>query len=70
MSQILILPLLLQVIDRLGLATLPMWNISLIVHDVHKNYHAPDSGGECVEVHCDCSHACRYASNFCPCRSA
>lgn len=45
-------------IDRLGLVTLPIWNVSLIVHNVHKNYHAADSGGECVEVQCDCSHAC------------
>ena len=48
----------LQVIDRLGIKTLPAWNVSLIVHDVHKSYHRADSGGECVAVDCDCSHAC------------
>jgi hypothetical protein len=45
-------------IERLGLPILPIWNISLMVYDVHKNYHHPDSGGECVTVDCDCSHAC------------
>ena len=49
----------LQVVNRLGLQTLPIWNISLVVHGVHRNYHAPDSGGECVTIECDCSHACR-----------
>jgi len=47
-----------QVIDRLGLPTLCMWNLSLIVTDMHKNYHRPDSGGECITIPCDCSHAC------------
>ncbi len=50
-----------QAIERLGLPILPIWNISLMVYDVHKNYHHPDSGGECVTVDCDCSHACRSA---------
>jgi len=51
-----------QVIDRLGLPTLRMWNLSLIVTDMHKNYHRPDSGGECITIPCDCSHACRLVS--------
>ena len=49
-----------QVMDRLGLETLPIWNLSLVVHDVHKDYHALDSGGLCVFTDCDCSHACRW----------
>lgn len=46
------------VVDRLGIETLRVWNYSLVVHDVHKYYHKLDSGGECVTVDCDCSHAC------------